>query len=283
MSQLFGKVCTLVVGEREFSDFRVTYNIKRTSRSKPNPAEIAIYNLRADTRQAISERLTPVRLIAGYQGTAGQIFGGQLDSALTQRIGPDWVTTIHASDGRAAWQSYAKATGWRAGTPWQSIVRDLAVSMGLAVPPASLAAISGASRGMYAVQGYAWRDMDLIMASLGLQWSIQDEALQVVQADKATQESVVYLTPQSGIVGNVRLTDPKISRVGKTRTLRRRSAIELDALPQPEFKPGRWVRIQSMTCSGDYRIDSVEHKGDSWSTGPLLSTLACSSVTTGAT
>lgn len=278
---LFGKVCTLTVGEREFTDFRVTYSIKRTSRSKPNPAELTITGLAPTTREAISQRLTPVRLIAGYSGTAGQLFSGQLDSAITVKDGTDWITTIHASDGRAAWQSYANSRGWRGGTPWQGIVADLALSMGLAVPPASLDAIQGASRGPYTVTGYAWREMDTIIAQLGLQWSIQDGAIQVVQADQATAESVVWLTPTSGLIGPVRFTDPKISRVGKNRTLRRRSAIELDALTQAEFKPGRRIRVDSMTCSGDYRIDSVEHRGDSWAASPFMSTLACSIVNAG--
>ena len=276
---LFGRVVSLTVGDREFSDFRVQFAVKRTSRSKPNPAEITITGLSKATREAISQRLTPVRLVAGYSGTAGQIFSGQLDSVEIGREGTDWTTKIHASDGRGAWRSYT-GNAWRGGTPWATVVQQLADSMGLAVPPSAVQAISGSARGPYTVSGYAWREMDLLMATLGLQWSIQDGALQVVQADKATDQSVVLLTPQSGLVGVVRFTDPKISRVGKKRTLRKRSAIELDALLQPEFTPGRYVRIESAVCTGDYRIDSVDHHGDSHS-GQLLSTLACSGINTG--
>ena len=277
---LFGRVVTLTVGDREFSDLRVSFDIQRTSRSKPNPAKIVIYNLSKSTREAISERLTPVRLVAGYGGQAGQIFSGQLDSAEHGKAGATIVSTIHASDGRGAWQSYATAKGWRGGTPWAEVVRELATSMGLEVGPASLAQVTGSARGTYAVQGYAWREMDLLIATLGLQWSIQDGALQVVQADKTTQESVVLLTPDSGLVGVPRFTDPKISRVGRNRTRRVRSAVEVNALLQPEFKPGRYIRIESQTMTGDYRLDSVHHKGDSHQ-GPLISTLACSAVNTG--
>lgn len=277
---LFQRVATLTVGEREFSDLRLTFSIQRTSRSKPNPAELRIYNLSKSTREAISQRLTPVRLVAGYSGRAGQIFSGQLDSAEHSRDGADIVTTLHASDGRAAWQQYAVAKGWRGGTPWAEIVRELAGSMGLEIGPASLATITGSARGTYAVQGYAWRDLDIIIAQLGLQWSIQDGALQVVQADKSTNEDVVLLTPDSGLVGVPRFTDPKISRVGRNRTRRARSAVEVDALLQAEFKPGRYVRIESQTMTGDYRIDSVTHKGDTHS-GVFMSTLACSAINTG--
>lgn len=277
---LFQRIVTLTVGEREFSDLRVSFDIQRTSRSKPNPAEIRIYGLSKSTREAISERLTPVRLVAGYTGQAGQIFSGQLDSAMHSKDGPTIVTTIHASDGRAAWKSYADAKGWRAGTPWQEVVRQLATNMGLTVPPAALAAVTGSARGSYTVQGYAWREMDVLIATLGLQWSIQDGSLQIVQADKATQESVVLLSPDSGLVGVPRFTDPKISRVGRNRTKRRRSAVELDALLQPEFTPGRYVRVESQTMTGDYRIDAVTHKGDSHM-GQLLSTLALSGINTG--
>lgn len=279
---LFQRVVTLTVGEREFSDLRVSFDIQRTSRSKPNPAEIRIYGLSKETREAISERLTPVRLVAGYSGQAGQIFSGQLDSVQHGKDGPTIVTTIHASDGRAAWKSYADAKGWRAGTPWQAVIKELATSMGLAVPPAALATITGAARGPYTVQGYAWREMDVLIAQLGLQWSIQDGSFQVVQADQATNESVVLLTPDSGLVGVPKFTDPKISRVGRNRTKRRRSAVEIDALLQPEFTPGRQIRIESQTMTGDYRIDSVTHKGDSHM-GQLMSTLACSGVNTGTT
>lgn len=278
---LFGRVVTLIVGDRVFSDFHVNFNVRRTSRSKPSPAEIVISGLSQQTRDAISERLTPVKLMAGYQENAGIIFTGQLDSAISFWEPPQWQTAIHASDGRAAWEKYAQKS-WVSGTPWQAIAQYLASAMGLQIGDASLAQITGTTRGAYAVDRYANREMDTLAQTLGLQWSIQDGAVQMVQADKSTQEQLIVISDASGLVGSVRFTDPKISRVGKSRTKRVRSAIEFDCLLLPDYKPGRRVQMNTLTCKGIYRIDSVQHHGDSHS-GQLLSTIAASAITLGAT
>lgn len=278
---LFAKVVTLSIDDKLWSQLRVAYSVKKTSRSKPNTAEITVTGLASATRLQMLQRGLPVRLVAGYAGSAGEIFRGELDSAEVTRDGTDWNLTIHASDGRTAWRKYANRS-WRAGEPWQNVVKYLAEQMGLAVPPSALGAITGSVRGRQAVCGLAWREMDVIMATLGLQWSIQDGAVQVVQADKSLKTQVIVVTPQSGLIGVPRYTDPKISRVGKQRVLRRRPAIEFEALTLPDFQCGRPVRLESQIITGDYRIDSVSHDGDSHGGGQLVTTIAASEITTGA-
>lgn len=274
---LFGRIVTLQVGDRQWSDLRITFDVERTSRSKPNKAEIIIYGLSEESRLAISERETSVRLVAGYSGTAGQILAGQLDAVQHERKGTDWQSQLFVADGRTAWRAYT-STAWRSGTPWQDVVRSLATAMGLSIGPTALAAVTGSARGTYCCTGFAAREMDLLIADLGLQWSIQDGAVQIVAADKALSDGAILLSPESGLVGTPKQTDPKIGRVGKSKTKSKRSAIELDALLLPEYKPGRLIQVQSRTVNGAYRIDSCKMKGDSHA-GQLLAHLACSAVT----
>lgn len=276
--QMFGRVVTLQVGDRLWEDLRVTFDVQRTARSKPNRAEVIIYGLSQESRLAISEKLTPVRLVAGYSGTAGAILTGQLDAVQHERKGTDWQSQLFVADGRGAFRAYT-GKAWRRGTPWSEVVTTLGTAMGLSIGPASLAAIQGSARGTYVCTGFAAREMDVLMADLGLQWSIQNGALQVVQADKALTDGAIVLTPESGLIGTPKQTDPKIGRVGRSKTKRKRSAIELDALLLPEYTPGRLVRVRSLSLTGDYRIDSVQFKGDSHG-GQLVAHLACSAVTT---
>ncbi len=251
MSALFDRICIVQVEDREWSDLRVSFRVARTSKSKPNKSEISIYNL-SESSRALLKKLARVRLVAGYAGNASMIFAGQIDFVQSRREGADLVSTITAADGRTAWNSFATKS-YAGGVRYADVVRDLATAMGIAAPLTSLAAVTGTSRGGVALYGYAHRELDLLMADLGLEWSIQDGVLQVVNPASATTAKAVVLSPSSGLLGAPELSEPKHGR----RTLRARSLL------QPTLTPGRRVVVESKLHSGDFRVDRVDHSGDS--------------------
>lgn len=261
--EYWDRLCIVSIGNAEWADLHVTFSVSRTASSKPSPATIRIDNLSKESRAAIL-RDTSVRLVAGYAGMAGQVFSGQVTEVRHQKTGPGWTTTVVAGDGRSAWRQYVSRS-WTSGTPYKDLVQELAGQMGLAVSDSALQLVQGGSRGPVAMSGFAHREMDLLMASLGLQWSIQDGALQVVKPTGGTVQPAIVLGPRTGLVGSPEVLESKKTRVkgsdGVFRTVTR-PTIKAISLLNPGYAPGRQVLLQSDQHRGHFRVDRVDHRGD---------------------
>ncbi|MCP4051081.1 MAG: hypothetical protein GY730_10295 [bacterium] len=73
MPELFLRQATAQIisnqGEAELlKDFRIAFQIEKTSESTPNPAKISIYNLSKDTQTLFEKSDLSIILQAGYTG-----------------------------------------------------------------------------------------------------------------------------------------------------------------------------------------------------------------------
>lgn len=88
MTQQYLRECRLTVGGGggaiDLSQMRITFDVRQGDRQFPNYANIRIYNLSDKTAQAIRKEFKPVTLEAGYRGSIGTLFKGEI---LQVRIG----------------------------------------------------------------------------------------------------------------------------------------------------------------------------------------------------
>ena len=77
-SELFGRVCTITVGNLQFDGVRASFKVSRSTTGKPNQIELGLYNLAPEHREQIQEEGLPVRIVAGYEGASGLIGMGDL-------------------------------------------------------------------------------------------------------------------------------------------------------------------------------------------------------------
>lgn len=265
MGQLYGREWSLSIGSRQWTDLRVSFEIKRHLKKYPDPATITIYNLNADNRGNINQG-DEVRLVAGYKNAAGLIYSGQVMDLIVNRDGPDWATTITARDGDAAWKS-TLSTSLATNAPLQVAVGFVAGAMGLNVATSSLPYLQGLStRGYSALVGPGHDILDRILRPFDLRWMLQDGKLVIIPDDGATMEEAILLNKDSGLVGIPEpMTDStkksakaqSQAQAAKTRRLR------LTSLLQPSMAPGRRIMLESVQYNGLYRIDELIHKGDS--------------------
>jgi hypothetical protein len=267
VGELFGRVWALQIGDRQWSDLRVTFEVQKTLNRHPNPGQITIYNLAKATRDSV-RRSDVVRLVAGYEGIADVVYIGEVSEATSQRDGADWVTSLSCRDGDSAWLSNVRAS-YRSGANVATVVKSIAESMGLQVSPGSLSALSGLqTRGSLVQVGAAHRALQTLLEPAGYTWSVQDGTLQILPANGATTEAVVLLNPQTGLIGSPERQNDK------GRATSKRVKVRATSLLQGAIRPGRIVRLQSEQISGDYRCNELMHKGDShgaeWYTEMIL-------------
>ncbi len=255
MSTLFDRRVVLRIGDLEWTDLRVVFSVRRSTRKRPNLARaIRVYGLSRDTVGSVMAPGSLVQLSAGYATTAEVVFTGQLTRAQVLREGPDLVAEITARDGGTAWQASASRV-FGGSVTVASAVASLASDMGLAVSASTLGSITGSTRRTVVARGYARDALDDLLRAAGYEWSIQDGALQVLQVGQALANTAVVLSAGTGLVN-----EPQPMEKGRGWVVQ--------SLMQPKIRPGRVVVLESVRASGAYRCTVVEHNGDTHSAQP---------------
>jgi hypothetical protein len=98
--------------------------------------------------------------------------------------------------------------------------------------------------------GLASDQLEALLKSKGLSWSVQDGQFQILRADETTQDLAVVLSPATGLVGN-----PEIGEKG---------IVKGRSLLIGKIFPGRRIQINSRSVEGFFKAQKVVHFGDTW-------------------
>lgn len=269
MTQLFNRKVVAIVGDVRVEELRCAFQVKKTSTSKPNTAELKITNLSPATRAAIQDQALPLIIQAGYPGTIATIFSGTVRTVDHIWKSPDWETTIKSGDGERPFAFATVSECFRAGTPARVVLAKLIESLGLdpGSTQATLSQITAAFTHGYSAAGRASDMLDEILNGLGYEWSIQDGRVQVLKQGDTTREELIHISPESGLIDS-----PEHGSGDGKKPAPHSSMVKLKTLLQPRVKPGSRVSLESEGLTGILRVLTVEHVGDtaggtgSWAT-----------------
>lgn len=252
---LFNRRAVLLAASLNLSDFRIQFDVSKDLRGRPNKAKITVYNLSADSRRRLSaaERKRVV-LLAGYvTETPYAVFVGILDRVEHKQEGADWTTTVSGSDGVP--RSVRVRGSFGKGSRVSQVLGEIANQMsGAGIGAGNLRSASTVfgnrtvGSGGLSFSGPTDVTLDGILESLGLEWSVQDQQLQILERGKPRQVRATVLSPDSGLVGT-----PEVLERGRVRT---------KSLLTPGLDPGLLVNLQSRDLSGFFRVDSARYQGD---------------------
>lgn len=255
---------------------RMTFKIEKTSESNPNKSHIEIYNLAPDSLALLKKPNCRVVLSAGYglilenengaiESTAEVIFTGDTSKSATKKSGPDYITTIEAGDGLSAFQNTTINESLREGTTGTTAIQQVISAMGL--QPGEIKGADGFSySGNLVLSGNARDSLDDVTDKGDLEWSIQDEQVQVLPINGFNSLDPIVLTERTGLIGSPNRTGFNNSKNKKDKD----SGIEFVSLLQPGLKPGRRVQIKSKFIEGVFVVRKVNINGDTRS-GPWFS------------
>lgn len=254
---LFDQAYTLQVETLKISALHIEFEVKRSLSAKvANSAEIKIFNLSEDSRKKLQGmRDVFVSLEAGYAQGQSLIYRGELREAWSTKDGDNWITVISSAEAAKKRKKKRINKSFPAGTSVSAIIvacaKALQVGLGNVEKKAAGArpwdGQSASFATGYVASGDAVSQLDRVCRSCGIEWSIQDNQLQLLDRGAALQEKGILLTPQSGL-----LESPEL---GKGNVVRCRAAMI------PGLYPGRRVELRSRHVSGVYRIETTHHKG----------------------
>jgi len=255
---LFDRAYKVQVDTLIVSQLQVQFEVKRSLSAKTaNSAEVKLFNLSEDTRKRLQGMKDVfVTVEAGYADGTSVIFRGQLHEAFSTRDGNDWITSVSSADAAKARKKQRIQKSFPAGTKVAAIITEcakaLAVGMGNAENAASKAQLWNVSPSTvqtgYVASGDALSQLDRVCRSCGLEWSIQDNQLQLLPRGQPIAEQGIILSQSSGLVGS-----PEHGKGGLVRCR---------TLMIPNLLPGRRVELQSKHVNGVYRVETTTHKGD---------------------
>jgi hypothetical protein len=261
---LFDRVATLEVGEPGLEgflaeDFRIAFEVLKSTTPQPNPISIRVYNLKEDTRDRIRRTTDRVILRAGYTEDVGPVVVaiGDVVDVVHQRASPDIITAITAGDGSRLLRTNKQSLSFTQGASAKEIIAQLANAAGIALRDIGALADAAFANG-FAESGPFGDIMDKLAGKLNAEWSIQNGELQVTLLDTPTNDVAVDITPTSGLIGAPeRLTDQ-----GTPRSPSQKDGWIIRSLLRPSIEPGARILVGSDTVEGFFRVKELQHIGD---------------------
>lgn len=290
MALLFDRKVKLVVyfatGKKyEITDLHMTFEILLRRDPKPNPAKIGVYNLSETTRNLFSEESLGLEFYAGYASTGPQqIFKGTISNALSNKNGPDWITTIYAADGHKEFDETYFNKSYSAGTPLITIFTDIAdvFSLPINIDPTLFDVLSQSLLRGVTFEGKAEKAMNQLAKDYDLDWSVQFGIIEVTpKGSVLTSDPVAtLLTFDTGLIGSPEIAYEKVKKNRKSEP-ELKKIVKANSLLIPQIKPNRLIQILSLYTSitfgalnetrvptdnadGIYLVDTVSFVGDNF-------------------
>jgi len=255
MGEFFGRKAVLQIGTRRIEGIRLAFRVEKSLSILPNDAEITAYNLGPESRALAHTKGTRILLEVGYRNSTGLAFSGDLRVGSTAMQGADSITKLRAGDGETAFTMRRLNESFGPGSSVKDVAKKALEAMG--VNPGNLVRkleahdYKGAIEefvGGYTATGRASDVLDSTLRAAGLEYSIQDGAIQALKPGEATTETAVVLGPDSGLVGS-----PERGEDG---------VVKFRSLLNPLIAPGRRVELASRALAGSCRVEKVTHTGD---------------------
>ena len=259
-------------GGVERASLDCSFEVTKSTKREPNTATCKIWNLSPEHRRQLdrTSRLA-LTIEAGYVDSTSLLFSGDVRVAQSGpgverrrkadktkmrgvRDSVDIVTEIEAEDGGNSYRTATVQRSFARGTPVTAVLRAAVEAMGIGegnLYELGLDASLG-DVGMYengtVLAGQAHREVDRIVRSCGLTWSVQNGALQLKRGRNALATSAVRLSPSTGLVGS-----PSMDADG---------FVEAVSLLNGSLYPGRPVVLASRDIEGSFQVKRVRHAGE---------------------
>jgi hypothetical protein len=283
----FDKVYRLLVGRpgqkgvEITQPIRIGFKIEKTSSEQPNTFTFTIYNLAPQTRLSVEEPDMRCVFYAGYAEEYGPILtaAGAITQVDTSYKEPDVVTQLTARDGFIEIRDTAVSLSYGQGVQASAVIREIAKQMGL-IPVMADDIPDGKLTHGFSFYGPARTALHKITRRTGLEWSVQNQQLQVIPLLGTTKRKAVVLSADSGLIGYpernrvasqeiaIDKDQPAGDKVKVTSTRPQRDGWTVTSLLLPQVNPGDLVKLESKLVTDFFRVKSVTHsageKNDDW-------------------
>jgi hypothetical protein len=254
------------IGEADPVGLHIYFNVQKVDVSTANTSKITLWNLNPPHLATLNEKDCIVTLRAGYGSTMPLIFVGAVSHIETTIDDADRMTTIEAVDGRIELRDTYVSLSYKGKINTKKILEDVAGQMGVPVTFSYNATFADYPDG-FSFIGPAKATLDKTCAATSLIWEIQNGILQIKRKNDTMVREVFVVSPDSGLIG----IPKKLTEGAENDTDKPKNGWEVVYFLNGAIGVGDYVKIESKTVTGYFRVHSVEHDGDNLE-GDWLST-----------
>jgi hypothetical protein len=249
----------------EIKNLRMKFDIKKTSTDDFNECKIDIYNMSESTRGKLKDLDEILVVKAGYEeaGNEQVIFVGNItmiNNSFEQR--PDVITTIEAKDGATTMRQLRVSVSYKAGTKAKTVLQGILKKSGMSLKHFDMTTVENKEY----VNGFSFVGMGKVLLSrvctyLGLEWSIQNDEIQLLKTGLSDQTKIIQLSSSSGLIGSPQRIEDISKNSQKTKAIK---GWKITSLLMPCIEPGSLLFVQSreIPVGASFRVIELIHHGD---------------------
>ena len=262
MTEKFDRVYRLEIGEpgkigKRFSQLQMSFTVEKSTAKNGNKATVSILNPNPETKGVVTAaRDLRVRLYAGYRGRDGRgtpqlIYEGKVGKrgALIERVPPDTTITLECVDKIPPGALSARSSfnwNFEAGTTNRQVLDQIIKEAGLGVGFLSTIPLQTYKSGVVFL-GSVEEALDKIVDPAGLEWSLQDWRLQILERGSVTTVTAPVISARTGMINAPTRTD---------------KGINVKMFLEPSLAPGMPVKVIADAVDGFFRCRNVTHSGN---------------------
>lgn len=243
----------------DINNLRISFKIEKSDTSVANSSTISIYNLNANTRKFVeippevagkeTKEGLYVRLRAGYEGLEKIIFSGDA-SARNVFEQPDWITELICGDGRNKLRATNFQKSFKKGTPIQSVIQQVVESFAIDIGFIKPNITDETAQFGLSLSGPSKKILDDFAAKYNFIWSIQNNAIQIIDDKTSVPATAIDLSPQTGLL---------------KKPIKKDKGIEFESLLIPNIQPGVLVSLRdNAEFTGIVKVNRVTFEGDNF-------------------
>ncbi|APH59895.1 hypothetical protein [Granulibacter bethesdensis] len=263
-------------GVKRYTQIKAKINIKRMYNNSGNSIKIDLYNIIDDSLKLIINS-TNFEVYCGYEsGPFSLAFSGSPYATKTGQRNADSIVTVVGFDGSDVLsRSLISYTGEK-GIPVRDVIEAAATN---AKMPLYMADGIGDRRlkSGFSFYGSAKDMLESICHSSGLQYSVQNQTIQVTRKGETTTRPSVLLSMETGLIRYIDRTfmGPRSSAIIKDlnpadnpylkeliSSIGTEEGVQVYSLMRADINPGDPVWLPQGKRYEKFRVDTIEHNGD---------------------
>ncbi len=278
MGAKFKRVYRVVIGKAGGQGLEIApplhceFDFKKDASEDPNEHQVKLFNLNEATRKAISEPDQMILFYAGYAEDDGEILmaSGAVADAQTHYDGGNVITEVVFADGMIEVRDTVISLGYASGVQAHDIIKGIAQKMGLHLMMAADLPNRVFAHG-FSYYGAARTALHKVVQGSNLEWSVQNQTLQVIEKQGVTKRTALVIAPDTGMIGYPEATaeaardkaknKAQAGAKGSVEAIQARSGWRVTTLLTPQVNPGDRVKLESKMVDAFFRVASVRHSG----------------------
>ena len=239
------------------SALHINFMVEKADTETANTATISLWNLNPEHLSILNEPNCVVTLRAGYNTRLTLLCVGAVSYIETIMSDGDRETRIEIADGMIEIRDTYVSLSYAGVINTKKIIEDTASEMGVAVTFSYNAQFADLPNG-FSFVGAGRVALDKACASSGLQWQIHNGVLLVMMKGDTMSREVFLLTPETGLLG----IPKKITYAKDSENAEEQHGWEIEYFLNGAIGIGDYIRLESETVEGYFRVRSIEMDGD---------------------